>query len=174
MASRTSSSTCIGKVNSTADSWVRTRFAIGRASLAWTRLPGSTRRTSMRVARRPDRGEIELRLRGFHRHLGLERGLELVDPRLLLVDGLLGGDASRHQRHGALHVLFGRPERRHVLSSNDGFGAVSKRCRRRPKALLPWRAIPGENTAPDRDILGRANLYQRSERRLPGKQCRDL
>ena len=47
---------------------------------------------------RLDEGVVELRLGGFDRGLiGLDRSLELIDPRLLLVHGLLGGDIAHHQ-----------------------------------------------------------------------------
>ena len=48
IASRRSSSTCIGSVNITADGWVSTTVAIARTSEAWTRFPGSTERTPTR------------------------------------------------------------------------------------------------------------------------------
>jgi hypothetical protein len=45
----------------------------------------------------------------------------------------------------------------------------SNQSRPPPTEQHQWRAIPRENTAPDRDMLGRANLCQKSELRLQGK-----
>jgi hypothetical protein len=51
---------------------------------------------------------------------------------------------------------------------------ASKQCRRRRKEQYQRQAIRDESTAPDRDILGRANLCQGSERRLPRRRGQDL
>ena len=51
------------------------------------------------VARRGDGGVVELGLRGLDRRLvGGDRGLELIDLGLLLVDDLLRCDVREHQR----------------------------------------------------------------------------
>ena len=63
------------------------------------------------VARRGDGGVFELRLRGLDRGVvGRDRGLELIDLGLLLVDDLLRGDVREHQRLRAREVLLGRGE----------------------------------------------------------------
>ena len=63
------------------------------------------------VARRGDGGVFELRLRSLdHRLVGRDRGLELIDLGLLLVDDLLRRDVREHQRLRAREVLLGRGE----------------------------------------------------------------
>jgi hypothetical protein len=68
------------------------------------------------IARRGDGGVLKLGLRGLdHRLVGCDRGLELIDLGLLLIDDLLRGDVRKHQCLRAREVLLGRGQLRLVL-----------------------------------------------------------
>ena len=127
MASRMSSRERAGSVNRTADGRVSTSVASEAWSLAWTMLPGSTRRTPMR----PSLGAVMVVYsswvsRGLDRGvIGRHRGLELIDLGLLLVDDLLRGDVREHQRLRAREVLLGRGELGLVLGLL-GLGLVER------------------------------------------------
>ena len=127
MASRISSRERAGKVNRTADGRVSTSVASEAWSLAWTMLPGSTRRTPIR----PSLGAVMVVYsswvsRGLDRGLvGRDRGLELIDLALLLVDDLLRGDVREHQGLRACEVFLGRGELGLVLGLL-GLGLVER------------------------------------------------
>jgi hypothetical protein len=86
-------------------------------------------------------------------------------PTILVTIGRITELARSSKRHG------NRPP---LLPLSDDRGRFSRQCKRPPPGQSRRRAIPNESTAPDRDRLGRASLCQRSERRSPGKSCRDL
>jgi hypothetical protein len=79
------------------------------------------------ITRRGDDGVLEIGLRGLdHRVVGRDRGLELVDLALLLVDDLLRGDVRLHQGLGAREIFTRRDEHCLVLRL-FGLGVVERR-----------------------------------------------
>jgi hypothetical protein len=68
-ALRASSKSRDGNVNNTADGLIRIRTAIGCASDACTKFPGSIWQMPMRPSLGCDRGIVELRLRGVDRRV---------------------------------------------------------------------------------------------------------
>ena len=101
-----------GKVNITADGCVSTSVASEPWSLAWTMLPGSTRRTPMR----PSLGAVMVVYSRLVCAVWIIAssaaidGLELIDLGLLLVDDLLRRDVREHQRLRTREVFLGRGE----------------------------------------------------------------
>ena len=92
------------------------------------------------VARGSNGGVFELRLRSLdHRLVGRDRGLELIDLGLLLVDDLLRRDVREHQRLRAREVFLGRGELGLILGLL-GLGLIER-------GLEQARVDFGENVA---------------------------